>query len=316
MGSGYLRGVSELPSRKDPAQSLIMMIGMLMVLIASMVTGYVARDPGRRRRALNRAGRTWLKVEHHAHRASRPLHRRRRRIERESVRLAEQPSEELADLVFLPCAVIVPRVNHRPYAHGAFMGAAPALLADPRWRKILAFLMPDVYQDVASAVARGVGPCDIIPMFDNNPVIAAFGASHPGSSPGALEWDVFLSSSLVDGWHAALAEARPQILVELVDTMVIAHASTTDTVQEQIGLCQWGDVRKTPKTRLGGVQFGAWLDLFARALSLSVAEDLGAAIAEMQVLPRRHDAEECLKHTFVDEMSPERVVETDRKSVV
>ena len=35
----------------------------------------------------------------------------------------------------------------------------------------------------------------------------------------------------------------------LVDTMVIAHASTTDTVQESIGFCQWEDVRRTRKAQ-------------------------------------------------------------------
>jgi hypothetical protein len=304
-------------SRRAPVPWEALVAALLMVLVAMLAAGVLVRDPGRRRRVLNRAGRTWLQVENTTWRTTRPLRRRQKKIEHEVVRLAKELWDRVDDLVFAPALTQIPKLSRRLYAHGAFMGAAPALLSDPRWRRILAFLMPDVFLDVRTAVERGIEPRALIPMFENNPVVAAFGvwrhhafkAEEDRDDLGeAMEWDVFLSSALVDAWYAAKPEHRPAILASLVDSMVIAHASTTDTLQEQMGLCQWGDVRKTRKTELGGVQAGAWLDLFARALMLARAPSMAEAITAMQQEPRRHEAEECLKHTFVQEIPPEQAV--------
>ena len=163
---------------------------------------------------LNRAGRTWLNVEDRAWRTTRPLRRRQKAVEEEVQRIAKELWDRVDDLAFAPPCVSIPRVSHRPYAHGAFMGAAPALLANSRWRRILAFLMPDVFLDVRAAVEKGTEARALIPMFENNPVVAAFGVWRHGKGLGegdAMEWDVFLSSALVDGWHAAAPAERSGI---------------------------------------------------------------------------------------------------------
>jgi hypothetical protein len=95
--------------------------------------------------------------------------------------------------------------------------------------------------------------------------------------------------------------------------MVIAHASTTDTVQEQIGLCQWADVRRTRKTRLGGVEPAAWMDLFARALLLADSSDLASAIGAMSKEARIRSDEECLDSTFAQPIDIPQALEVYRR---
>ncbi|MEQ1566024.1 MAG: hypothetical protein ABMA64_10335, partial [Myxococcota bacterium] len=311
---------SRTPSRPHVPWALLVVVVAITAMWGAFAL-YVASDPGRRRRAMNSAGRTWRKVEYAADVGSRPLQVRHRRRTARASQIARELWDAVDDLPFAVCQVAMPRVVRRPYAHGAFMGAAPALLGHPKWRRILAFLMPDVFRDVADAAAKGARTGALIPMFENNPVMAAFGvwrsveARRGGTAVAwgpdeldSMEWDLFLSSDLVEAWELAAPDARPPVIRSLVDTMVIAHASTTDTVQEQFGMCQWADVRRTPKASLGGVEPGAWLDLFGRALSLAEAPDLGPAIGAMVDEPRKETREECRRHTFADEWSPERVV--------
>lgn len=220
-------------------------------------------------------------------------------------------------------------VRNQFYGHGAFMGAAPALLADPHWRRILAFLMPDVFEDVRAVVADGAGPGKVIPMFENNPVLCAFGAwvgiqrrresgavSHANDLSG-MEWDVYMDGDLVDAWSAAVAEgdadARRRHRDALVRSMVIAHASTADVVQEAAGVDQYADVRTTPKSRLGGVEIDAWLDLFGRALELAEAPDLDRALVAMRAEERVTEGDACVRYTFVQPRSSISVVETWRR---
>lgn len=280
-------------------------LGGLLVLVLAVVTlllvRSVVRDPKRRQAALNGIGSAWGGVEGVTNRATFRLRQRRIRQESEVRAHASGPWNRNDDLAFRAVRRRIVPVPPAFYAHGAFMGAAPAMLAERRWRRILAFLMPDVYSDVRAALAaRGSRLASLIPMFENNPVMCAFGLSRLGkAAPGAIEWDVYVDSDRVARWAAtADAEERQRLQVDIVDTLVVAHATATDTMQEQIGICQWADVRATPKSRLGGVPPTQWLDLLARALRLSQAEDLDAAIAVMEKEPRCESDEECLKHTF------------------
>lgn len=231
--------------------------------------------------------------------------------------------DKVDDLPFVPSFLKIIPVRNQFYGHGAFMGAAPALLADARWRRILAFLMPDVFEQVNEAVKDGAGPSDLIPMFENNPVMCAFGVWRNFESRiwlgqegdhdlSGMEWDVFIDGDLVAELGDTSPAVRPELVNRLVSSMVIAHASTTDTVQEAIGVCQYRDVRKTPKTRLGGVEMGAWLDLYGRSLQLARATDVSDAIRDMRKEPRVESEEECARFTFVEPLSTMDVVDLHR----
>jgi hypothetical protein len=306
-------------------QGGLWLIVLVVVSILALVgVGYVVKDPRRRRRAMHKVGKTWVRVEDTAQRAARKLRRKGDEIEREARALVVELWKLVDDHPFeSPREKILPVVNQF-YGHGAFMGAAPALLNDSKWRRILAFLMPDVYRDVQEAVVKGSRPGELIPMFENNPVMCAFGvwqgtlARRGGEARGpmdlaGMEWDVFVSTDLVDAWEDARDDDRGPIVEKLVDTMVIAHASTTDTVQEQFGLCQWADVRKTAKTKFGGVEPVAWMDLFARGLLLAEDPDLDGAIGRMVELPRVHSPEACRDHTFEAPLPVAQAVDVYRR---
>ena len=263
-------------------------------------------------RVLRAVAQVWNFLEHLAQRARRRLRRQQRRIEAEARQLGIELLDVIDDLPFVPTLVPIRPVANQYYGHGAFMGAAPALLADEQWRRILAFLMPDVYVQVDEALKAGLDNAGLIPMFENNPVMCAFGCWHglrrrgqtsrPAGDLTGMEWDVFVDSLQVEAWEAIPGEPdcveRERKVDEIVDRMVIAHASTGDTVQESVGVCQYPDVRATLKTAMGGVLAPAWLDLFARALRLAKAPDLRQAIDAMATAPRVASVEECERNTF------------------
>ena len=226
--------------------------------------------------------------------------------------------ERLDDLPFVPDAFQMPPIRRQLYAHGAFMGAAPALLADDRWRRILAFLMPDVYADVTEALADGKSPSALIPMFENNPVMAAFGLWRHAQGTGAegvtaadrwalehvgLEWDLFLDGELAEAHAKATRAERGEIVEAILRTAVVAHAGALDTLQENLGFCQHDDVRCTPKAALGGVEIAAWLDLFARSFLLAEAESPTRLLLRMTTEPRFTEGDACVLNTFVQPLS-------------
>jgi hypothetical protein len=222
------------------------------------------------------------------------------------------------DLPFVPSILKITPVRHQLYGHGAFMGAAPALLADRNWRRILAFLMPDVFAQVERALADGAGSERLIAMFENNPVMCAFGVWRAFQRGGrgdlaGLEWDVFLDGEQVVQALEAPEGDRDTLVAVLVDTMVIAHANATDTLQEALGICQYRDVRKTDKAHLGGVEAPAWLDLFGRALDLARAPDLRAAIGQMAGAPRVSEGEACTLYTFAQPRPAQEAVRAFRE---
>lgn len=233
--------------------------------------------------------------------------------------------QALADqITFNPSFQAILPIRNQFYGHGAFMGASPMLLSDERWRSILAFLMPDVYEQVHQKIVAGANGNDLIPMFENNPVMCAFGMWHglqtrhqlsKEHAPGlydltGIEWDVFMDGDLVQAWLQTDTPEKKQATIEkLVDTMVIAHANTRDTVQEQLGFDQYQDVRQTSKSSLGGVEASAWLDLFLRSLELIHAPDLDAGIYTMSHLARFDYGDECQKHTFVEPFAGEQAVQ-------
>jgi hypothetical protein len=233
-----------------------------------------------------------------------------------------------SELGFEPSRQGVRPVPTQYYGHGAFMGAAPALLDDPTWSRILAFLMPDVLENLRVALAQGASSSKLMPMMENNPVAAAFGefrSARGASATGAesphhltgIEWDMFVDADLLEEWERAQGHpARmEQVMERAIDTCLIAHANATDTVQETLGLCQYKDVRKAPKTAMGGVEIDSWLDLFGRALTLAEAAERGefdARLAEMAAEPRSTSLEPCMLNTFAPPWPVTKVVDVYR----
>ncbi len=257
--------------------------------------------------------RAWQALEQLGRQIRQRLRRRQREIEAGARQLGLQLLDAIDDLPFVPTLVSIPPVANQYYGHGAFMGAAPAMLADDRWRSILAFLMPDVYVQVDEALKGGAANGALIPMFENNPVMCGFGCwkglerraggkARPAGDLSGMEWDLFVESAAVEAWEQTpgdLEDPRREALVDtIVDRIVIAHASTADTVQENAGVCQYADVRRTPKTRMGGVEAAAWMDLFGRSLRLAGAPDLRAAMERMATEPRVAGPDECVRNTF------------------
>jgi len=82
-------------------------------------------------------------------------------------------------------AAAIPSVRNIPYAHGAYFGAAPFVLADPRWVSILRKLLPDVYIEISRRMFFVTSiyfnfaadqSARLIHWAENNPVVAAYGA--------------------------------------------------------------------------------------------------------------------------------------------
>ena len=238
------------------------------------------------------------------------------RLGEEAISRALEIWDQLDELPFVPDAFKIPPIRRQLYAHGAFMGAAPALLADEHWRRTLAFLMPDVYTDVTARLADDPDPSALIPMFENNPVMAAYGIWHSTHSADhdwaldlmGVEWDLFIDGDLAEEYTDAAPEDRPAIIEQVLRTAVIAHANALDTLQENLGFCQHRDVRRTAKSKLGGVEVASWLDLFARALLLAQADDPAPLLVEMAAEPRVTLGEACELYTFVEPIYADQAV--------
>lgn len=279
-------------------------------------------------------GRAFLRVGEWLAGALRSFRQRRRRLQAgarlvgaEVRQLGAALWDKVDDLPFVPTSFKLTPIRTQLYGHGAFMGASPALLADARWRRILAFLMPDVFDDVRKALEAGLGPPKLMPMLENNPVLAAFGVYKDATNDDApdssrnplhlcgLEWDLFVDRDLFPLWESARGnpEELDRVMERMIDTSLIAHASPTDTLQEAMGICQYRDVRKTKKTALGGVEVDSWLDLFARALVLARSDDLNAAITAMEAEPRSPSTEACMLHTFAPPWPVRKAVEVHRE---
>jgi len=285
---------------------------------------------GRIRGALLRLARSWGRVEGALYRLLRLVRRRAGRVQREvqaEARLAEAEVRQVGarllepfeGLTLFDAVLGIAPISTQYYGHGAFMGAAPALLADARWRRILAVLMPDVFADVGKALDEGDPMPKVIAMLENNPVMAAFGSLQAHAVSGdeesehhlvGMEWDLFVDQEQIEAWEAADTEERRLHFMEVaVETALIAHARSTDTVQESMGICQYQDVRRTPKSGLGGVELPVWIDLYARALELGFAVDLEAALTLMEAEARLDADEACELHVFVERFPLARALE-------
>jgi hypothetical protein len=224
----------------------------------------------------------------------------------------------------------IPEANNQFYGHGAFMGAAPQMMADPKWNRILQSLMPDVHADATAALADGPNSPRLILMMENNPVMAAYGmyrtremdrSNQNGRSDRvdrmqAMEWDVFLPDEIVEQYNnAETEEERTRLAHQMVEEMIIAHGTASQTVRENApwgGLRQYDNVRGTRKSDQGGVRPGAWMDLFGRALRLATAvnwEDLANEFENPGLHPRVNSPDDqAADQTFQNQMSFTEVI--------
>ena len=233
-----------------------------------------------------------------------------------------------------PPARNITRVARQFYGHGAYMGAAPQMLTSERWSCILQVLMPDVYYDIALSIRNGDYSSVVIPMLENNPVMAAFGMmrSRSTGSQGrgeqgdaisqmeAIEWDAFLPTEAVNRFNEAESdEERQDATGAIVDDMLIAHGNQRQTRNENlpiVGSRQYANVRRTPKSALGGTVPGAWMDIFGRALEIGSATDWARLYEQYHTNPEdRYDdpEDQALFNTFMNRRPVNQVIEAYRQ---
>src|SRR4051812_48555482 len=193
------------------------------------------REDGFIVRFFSAVGHAWGRVEAVYNRLVSRLRSRRRQLKAEArligaevLQIGVQIWDKIDDLPFVPSSFNLTPIRTQYYGHGAFMGAAPALVADPKWRRILAFLMPDVYEQVREAIDAGADGQRIMPMMENNPVLAAFGVDRGAlatrsdkESPhhlSGIEWDLFVNSDLLVEWEGARSD--PAALARVMDKVL------------------------------------------------------------------------------------------------
>jgi Domain of unknown function (DUF4157) len=221
----------------------------------------------------------------------------------------------------------IPESKNQFYGHGAFMGAAPQLMADVKWNRILQVLMPDVHVNATKTLSKGPQSDELILLFENNPVMAAYGMyktrqmdirrdddrSDRISKMKAIEWDVFLPTSIVEAYKKAKDDAeKKRLSYEMVSEMLIAHGTPWQTVKENSGFPQYENVKKTPKSEQGGVRPGAWMDLFGRALQLATDSDWEKKAKEYEdpaLHPRINSPDDQAAHqTFKNQLGFKEVI--------
>lgn len=184
------------------------------------------------------------------------------------------------------------------------MGCAHEMWNDKRWNAILQALLPDVHSDVTKALHSGKSMAAIIPMFENNPITAAYGALQTtGTAASIFEWDAFFDPVLVKKW---VARPTQGMVSDILNTMLIAHGGTKETIKEnKLGNHQYRNIMRLPKSKMGGLLALHWMDIFARALELgSIAENqLNDAIAKVQRAERVNSTDQATKHAFVNPKS-------------
>ncbi len=218
----------------------------------------------------------------------------------------------------------IPETQNQFYAHGGFMGAAPELMADPKWSKILEVLMPDVWEDVQDTSDHD----EWIAMMENNPVMAAYGAyqtklmddrnegdrSDRIEKMKAMEWDAFLPPDKVSAYKSAQDPVeRTKLAGEIVDGLIIAHGTGWQSIKEnKTKYRQYENVRETKKSDFGGTLPAAWMDLFGRALQLAGDpkwEEKLAEYGDPTQHPRHTDEDDqSLYMTFQNKLSFQEVI--------
>jgi len=161
------------------------------------------------------------------------------------------------------------------------------MILDPKWMNILKEVMPDVYENISSKLESSINmkiSCiKLMRMFENNPVIAAYGILSEGSD-SAIEWDVFLDPNIVYSIEKAFEMKQTHISKEveidrqvsrLINRMLLAHGSTTQLVTEALNITKRfnfsriiGSSPSAKNSKCKGMFVTEWLRLFDMALQL------------------------------------------------
>jgi hypothetical protein len=187
-------------------------------------------------------------------------------------------------------------IGRHTYAHGGYMGAAGAFMADPEWRDIFARLMPaDFRQADRLSEVR-----ELMQFLENNPVLNAYGtvrhmresgggaageADPARTAPLPLEWDVWLPPNV--GPDLNLAQVK------------IAHGNKGTTVaqrvagEDPIGLAR-RDVADRPNAT-------AWMELFAQAIAMHRAGTQATGGVPESSVEREQAMEEARRRTVAQE---------------
>lgn len=205
-------------------------------------------------------------------------------------------------------------LKQSPYAHGAYMGAAPEMLNDEKWSCILHGLMPDVWTDTNDALDAGTNSKAIIPMLENNPVMAAYGMNQQHVELGdneevkpseAMEWDAFFHPSDLAAFAKAKDDATKAAAAKgLVDRILIAHGNGFRDLGIRENVPFWGAYNRVierPKTKMGGTLSMDWMSTFGRALEMANAPNWQKIYAELRKMERHQDPKNQATYMLVKE---------------
>jgi hypothetical protein len=111
---------------------------------------------------------------------------------------------------------------------------------------------------------------NVISMFENNPVCAAFGLCslhEAGRAIVPIEWDVYVDKALCATWGGQ--DCEDELVDKVLHTMLIAHGGLGALLAEAVGLpFAYRMVRATDIAALGGFVFVEWMRIFHHALDL------------------------------------------------
>jgi hypothetical protein len=159
------------------------------------------------------------------------------------------------------------KLDNQSYAHGGFYGAAGEMLKDPLWCNILQALMPDAYAKVKdeSKVSEAMR------QMENNPVMAAYGASKNLASEGEKQEDTRPDEkhqTVPIEWDVWLDKDKPDDLSKVK----IAHGQEMATVLGQIPGIRGLVPSMAPSVKAGLPAMGGgdsnWVEIFGKAISM------------------------------------------------
>jgi len=208
-----------------------------------------------------------------------------------------------------PITISRPSRGRLPYSHGGWFGASALFRrgsTSPLWRALLRELTPVTAARVEAVEAVGGkgASARVAFILENNPVMAAFGASHCGltddASRPAMEFDSFLPKPLCDAVDAA-ARSGDRVALDaagaaLARAVLVQHGTLGSFAREFfLGVPQYDTLGAA-----GAQTIEQWLACFVAALERAAAAGEAGA---RQLLASGSSGVPCLS-VFLDVKSP------------